>query len=145
MDYLAWYKKVLKLPVKNNHRLVSIIPRENGLELAIQTPIELLTIRARKLVLATGRAGFGGLEMPAWVDQLPSSSYAHTGQIIFKQQVQNKRIIIVGCGASAFDAAAYALENGAHSVTMLQEDMLCQPSINLEVSLILGLITAIIH
>ncbi len=121
MDYLIWYQRVLELPLKSNYKLHKIIPDNHYLELTFATGKEFQKIRSRKVVLATGRAGFGGLQMPFWVKTLNPCRYAHTNQIITKQLVQNKRIVIVGCGASAFDAAGYALENGALTVTMLSK------------------------
>lgn len=129
MDYLIWYKNILNLPIKNKYALETITPNPNDFELLFTTPTKSIKINARKIVLATGRAGFGGLQMPPWVKVLNHSHYAHTKHVITKQAVHNKRIIIVGCGASGFDSAAYALENGARTVTLLsRRDSL--PAIN---------------
>lgn len=118
--YLQWYRKVLNLPVENECRLTRIIPHNNLLRLSIEKkdsePFEIVT---HKVVLATGRGGFGGLEVPRLVNDLPSSRYTHTGQNISADSVRDKDIVIVGVGASAFDAAAYALEQGARSVALL--------------------------
>jgi cation diffusion facilitator CzcD-associated flavoprotein CzcO len=31
MDYLRWYRRVLDLPVRNDTRIISVVPREDGL------------------------------------------------------------------------------------------------------------------
>lgn len=119
-EYLQWYKKVLNLPIKNNHRLQAIIPENNMLHLIFKKPNNTFCeVFTRKVVLATGRGGFGGREIPSIFQQLSSSFYTHTGQIIKQEKIANKDIVIVGTGASAFDTAAYVLEHGAHSVTLL--------------------------
>src|SRR5262249_7360448 len=73
----------------------------------------------RKVVLATGRDGFGGIKIPDMVKSIPKTSYAHTNEKIDFRKFQGKRIAIMGVGASGFDAAAVALENEAESVDLL--------------------------
>ena len=114
-EYLYWYRKVLDLPVKNEWRLISILPEGNFLKLVFSGEREL---RARKVILATGRSGFGGFEIPSFVQDLPKSLWFHTGEQIDPKAFQGKRICVIGNGASAFDIAATALENGAIRVDM---------------------------
>ncbi len=118
-DYLQWYRKVLNLPVENECRLTSITSDKDLLRLSIEKHGKHCEIFTRKLVLATGRSGFGGFEIPSFVTSLPASRYTHTGETLDSEAVKDKDIILVGVGASAFDAAAYALEQGARSVAML--------------------------
>jgi len=119
-EYLQWYKKVLNLPFKNNHRLQAIIPEDNMLRLIFKKPNNIFCqVFTRKVVLATGRGGFGGKEIPSIFQSLSPSFYTHASQIIKQEKIAHKDIVIVGTGASAFDNAAYVLEHGAQSVTLL--------------------------
>lgn len=117
--YLSWFRRTLNLPVENNCALVKLIPSNNLLELRFSCDGSPLTIFARKVVLATGREGSGGCEVPCCLQDIPKRLYAHTAEMIDPQFFSQKRVIIIGAGASAFDAAGVALENGAKSVDML--------------------------
>jgi len=119
MDYLKWYRKVLHLPIENETALLSIAQDENVLRLTIQKEGKTHFVHTRKLILATGRSGFGGLHIPSFAKHLSKSSYAHTSEAIDFQKLSGKKILIVGGGASAFDAAAVALETNAASVDIL--------------------------
>lgn len=116
MDYLRWYRKVLAIPVKNNQTVVDIAPGKGFIQLTFANG-ELIS--ARKVVLATGRSGFGGAQVPAFAEQLPKTVCAHTNESIDFGALKGKNICIIGTGASAFDAAAAALEHEASTVMML--------------------------
>lgn len=116
MNYLRWFRKVLDIPVLNNYHVNLVEPVEQGLRLLIQNHP---AISASKVVFATGRSGFGGLKIPAFVEHLPKSLYAHTNEEIDFTKLKGKALGIIGVGASAFDAAACALESDAGSVKML--------------------------
>ncbi|HSW86261.1 MAG TPA: NAD(P)/FAD-dependent oxidoreductase, partial [Rhabdochlamydiaceae bacterium] len=116
-EYLYWLRKTLDLPVVNGERLKSILPcPDNSLELVFDKGKK---VHARKVVLATGRGGYGGFEIPSFVQALSKETWAHTGEMIDPGFFSGKRICVIGCGASAFDTAAVALETGAKQVTML--------------------------
>ncbi len=119
MTYLNWYRDILQLPVESDCKLISIIPVQEEFELEFQQAGQPLIIKARKVVLATGRAGFGGPHIPDFVKHLPHSVYAHTIDHIDFETLKNRRIGIIGVGASGFDAAAVALETGAKSVDLI--------------------------
>jgi cation diffusion facilitator CzcD-associated flavoprotein CzcO len=119
MDYLNWYRQAMQLPVENHWTLIELIPKQKGFELHFQQFDQLRVVKARKVVLATGRSGFGGVIIPEFVKHLPRSAYAHTVDQIDFGALKEKRIGIIGVGASAFDAAAAALETGAKSVDLL--------------------------
>jgi len=75
---------------------------------------------ARKIVLATGIEGSGCWNIPRSVTAaLPRGCYAHTADLIDFSALVGKRVTVLGAGASAFDNAAVALEQGAASVDML--------------------------
>lgn len=119
MDYLRWYRQVLKLPVQNGTKVESILPEGKDLKVNIISASGRQEITARRVVLATGRSGFGGLDMPAFMDDISSDLFAHTSQPIDFAKIKGKEVGVVGIGASAFDAAGVALENGAKSVVNL--------------------------
>ena len=116
MAYLRWYRRVLALPVRNDHKLTMIEPMpDDGLHrLHIANGVTFLT---RKLVLATGIQGGGEWHTPPMIAQkLSRALYAHTSEPIDDAALAGKRIGILGGGASAFDNANWALGLGAAAV-----------------------------
>lgn len=110
MAYLRWYRKVLRLPVRNQTRLQLIEPLDGLHRLHLQDGAVLLT---RKVILATGIQGGGQWHVPAMVaGGLAKSRYAHTSEAIDFAALVGKRIAILGGGASAFDNAQHALSHG---------------------------------
>jgi FAD-dependent urate hydroxylase len=117
IDYLAWYRNFLGIVVRYGTRLDRIEPVAKGskdqhFKLYLSTGIET----ARKIIIATGFAGSGGIAVPEFLASLPSVLYAHTGDDIDFAALKGKDVAVIGGAASAFDAAAVALENGAKSV-----------------------------
>jgi FAD-dependent urate hydroxylase len=120
MDYLRWYRKVLALPVQNGHCVTDVRPREDGLvELVLQAEGRTRRTFARRVVLATGRAGLGGPSLPAFAERLPRSRWAHSSDDNDYALLKGLRVGVVGGGASAMDSAATALEAGAARVHLL--------------------------
>lgn len=119
MDYLIWYGKAMQLPIVNDCKLLSIIPLEKGFRLDFNHKGKSQTVFALKVVLATGRGGFGGLNIPHFVSNLPRHVYAHTSEYIDFRCLKKQKIGVVGVGASGFDAAAVALEAGAKCVDLI--------------------------
>ena len=115
--YLYWMKKVLKIAVQNNSRLVEIIPNKNEtFTLLFDNEKKVI---CRKVVLATGRGGFGGYETPAFLQKVSKKYWAHSSEVISRKFFKNKNVCVIGAGASAFDAAAFSLEHQAKKVLML--------------------------
>lgn len=114
MEYLIWYRHVLKLPVKNDAKLLSILPQKGHFQLHLTKEMVL----AQKVVLATGRAGFGGPKIPNVFLKVPKSDWAHTNEIIDFHALKGKRVAVIGGGDSAFDAAGCALKHGAKSADL---------------------------
>ncbi|MGE8701452.1 MAG: SidA/IucD/PvdA family monooxygenase, partial [Achromobacter sp.] len=120
MEYLRWYRRVLNLDVRNEHRILSVQPRADKLvELDIQSPAGRRTLLARRAVLATGRDGLGGAYVPDFAKKLPRDRWAHSSDVMDYNTLAGKRVGVVGAGASAMDSAATALEAGAASVDLL--------------------------
>ena len=121
MDYLRWYRQVLKLQIHNGHKVADIWPRGEGpIELRIETADGRVLHRwARRLVLATGRAGLGGAQVPDWAHALPRTRWLHSADEADYAALRGLRVGVVGAGASAMDSAATALEAGAARVHLL--------------------------
>ena len=119
MDYLRWYREVLKLPVENGVDVTRIIPAENGLlELEIVNGSQM-PVLTRKVVLAMGREGLGRPTIPGFVKDLPRDHWSHSSDLIDFAALKHKRVVVIGVGASAVDNAAEALEQGAGEVRLL--------------------------
>ncbi len=115
--YVQWLRKVLKIQVNSGWKLEKIVPNfDNSLTLLFDGNRK---VSCRKVVLATGRMGFGGANIPDFIKTLPKKYWAHTSEKIEPSSFHNKHVTVVGVGASGFDAAAYALENGALAVDMI--------------------------
>lgn len=119
MRYLRWYREVLHLPVINSVKLRLIEPAGGGVHrLHIEgagAPSDQLL--ARKVILATGIQGGGEWYVPPMIaKKLPRRLYAHTAEAIDFEVLKDKRIAVLGGGASAFDNAHFALSEGAAEV-----------------------------
>ncbi|WP_199286120.1 FAD/NAD(P)-binding protein [Paracoccus suum] len=66
MDYLRWFRAVMDIDVRNEHRITKIHLRPDHVLLDMETPDGPLTLRARHVVLATGRDGLGGHRCHRW-------------------------------------------------------------------------------
>jgi cation diffusion facilitator CzcD-associated flavoprotein CzcO len=119
-DYLRWYRETLAIPVRPETRVGAL--RWHAGEGVWEVPCtgardELLF--ARRVVLATGIDGSGVWQIPRIVsDSLPRTHYAHTRWDIDFAALRGKRVAVLGAGASAFDNAATALEQGAREVRL---------------------------
>lgn len=115
-QYLNWYRKGLNLPINNGWELLSIIPEGESFKLIFNEGRER---KAKRVVVATGREGYGGFEIPSFMNSIDKSHWFHTGERIESKNFRGKRICVIGAAASAFDAAAMALEFGAKQVEMI--------------------------
>jgi len=122
-DYLRWYRRVLALDLRNQQRVLAVVPRADGLvqlDLADDSqdarPYQVL---ARHVVLATGRDGLGGPWVPDWAQALPRERWAHSADSWNPALLAGRRVAVIGGGASAMDSAATALEAGAARVDLL--------------------------
>jgi cation diffusion facilitator CzcD-associated flavoprotein CzcO len=117
--YLSWLQRVLNLPVEHQTIVREIAPSAGLLRIKIETSQGQETLFARRVVLATGRGGAGGNRIPDFVDPgLWPDLAAHTNEAIDFEYLRGKSIGILGGGASAWDNAATALEQGAVRVDM---------------------------
>ncbi len=119
-DYLAWYRRVLNLPVRNGVSVgaLSWNAAAEAWNVPAKTAEGSQTLLARKVVLATGIEGSGQWEIPEFIKRLPKKFWAHTREDIDFVALKGKRVGILGAGASAFDNASVALETGAAEVAL---------------------------
>ncbi|MEM7745606.1 MAG: NAD(P)/FAD-dependent oxidoreductase [Pseudomonadota bacterium] len=115
-DYLAWYERVLELPVRSPADVLSIRPGAELVAVDIRTPRGDETLYARHVVLATGIESTGKWWMPDFLAALPRDRCSHTADNVDFGALAGKRVAVLGAGASAFDNAATALEAGAAEV-----------------------------
>lgn len=118
MDYLVWYRKVLRLPVENEVSLDKVEAQGELLALTVSDSTGSQTIFARHLVLATGRDGLGGPWVPAIANGVDRRFWAHSADAIDFAALKGRRVGVVGAGASAMDNAATALEHGCASLEL---------------------------
>jgi cation diffusion facilitator CzcD-associated flavoprotein CzcO len=115
-EYLQWYRRVLRLPVRNDVAATAIAPGrlDDGGPCLLVTFSTGEVLVTRKLVLATGQDGTGEWWMPDFVRNLPADRRAHTCELDFDfARLRGKVVAVLGAGASAMDNAAVALEHGA--------------------------------
>lgn len=120
-SYLDWYRQVLDLPVQHDTQAGPLrhIPEAGCLAVPLRHAGHERTVLARKVVLANGIDGGGAwLAPPSLTDPLPREVWAHTHQDIDFARLRGQRIAVLGAGASAFDNAIVALEQGARSVDL---------------------------
>jgi cation diffusion facilitator CzcD-associated flavoprotein CzcO len=115
--YLDWYRQKLGISVRYGTRLVRIEPAGDHFRLHLESNGKTVTETTRKVILANGFGGNGGPYIPEVVTQnLPRERYAHTAEHIDFNVLKDKSVAVLGSAASAFDAAAVALEHGAREV-----------------------------
>ncbi len=119
MDYLRWYRRVLKLPVENGIEVVRVSSQDGLLRLDLEGAGEPFVL-TRKLVLATGREGLGRPAIPHFVAGLERGrEWMHSSDAFDFAALRGRRVVVVGVGASAVDNAAEALEAGAAECRLL--------------------------
>lgn len=113
--YLAWLQRVLSLPIRHHTQATAILPEGDLLRVETSSGPRL----ARHVVLATGRLGAGGMNLPAFLDPaLFPARAAHAAEPIDFAHLAGQRVAVLGANAAAFDNAAVALESGAAAVDM---------------------------
>ncbi|HLG82371.1 MAG TPA: NAD(P)/FAD-dependent oxidoreductase [Bradyrhizobium sp.] len=114
--YLDWYRQQLGIPVRYGTRLARIVPDADHFRVYLEKGGKTTVETTRKIILATGFAG-NGPYIPDVVSQnLPKELYAHSSEQIDFDALRGRSVAVLGSAASAFDAAATALERGAREV-----------------------------
>jgi cation diffusion facilitator CzcD-associated flavoprotein CzcO len=118
-SYILWVRRVLRLPVKNGVELVSAVPQQGFVAVTLREAGVERVVYARRLVLASGRSGTGGVAIPAGIDPaLGPDRVAHSNDDIDFEQLRGRHVAVIGAGPSSWDNAATALERGAARVDM---------------------------
>lgn len=113
--YLLWLRETLNLHVINQEMVEKLEPSENSV--VVKTDKSL--IDASKVIIATGRGGFGGPNYPDWINEIDPKKFIHTSEIFDMARIKGLKVAVVGTGASGLDAAGAALEAGAQKVDLL--------------------------
>ena len=118
-DYLDWFREISRVPVREETMLTRVEAQGEHLRLHLRSRGVETVETVRKLVLSTGVVGFGGPNIPELLrENLEKARYSHTSEAIDFTAFKGKQIAILGSAASAFDAAAEALECGAAEVRL---------------------------
>lgn len=120
-EYLDWFRGVTGTAVRYGTRLVRFEPVTGTQVAHFRLHLEADGVArvetARKLIFANGVAGSGAPYVPDLLASAVSQGLAaHTGHAIDFGALAGKTVAVIGGAASAFDAAAVALESGAAAV-----------------------------
>ncbi|MDM0119059.1 SidA/IucD/PvdA family monooxygenase [Variovorax arabinosiphilus] len=120
-EYLDWFRGITGTAVRYGTRLVRFAPVTGGAVPHFRLHLDVDGVErvetARKLIFANGVAGSGAPFVPEPLSAALSQGLAaHTGHAIDFTALAGKTVAVVGGAASAFDAAAVALESGAAAV-----------------------------
>jgi cation diffusion facilitator CzcD-associated flavoprotein CzcO len=112
--YLAWYRRVLGIPMRNDTRLTGFRPEHGLIACEITESGKARTLWTRTLVFATGIEGNGARHVPDFITKnLPRECWAHTQEAIDFPSLKGKTVAVLGGAASSFDNAIMAVEHGA--------------------------------
>lgn len=120
-EYLDWFRGITGTAVRYGTRLVRFEPVTGGAVPHFRLHLDVDGVErvetARKLIFANGVAGSGAPFVPEPLSvALSQGLAAHTGHAIDFTALAGKTVAVIGGAASAFDAAAVALESGAAAV-----------------------------
>lgn len=77
-EYLRWYRQVMNVDVRNEHRVTRVQPRADGaVALQLSHHDESREVLARHVVLATGRDGLGGPWVPDYAYHVAAKYRCH--------------------------------------------------------------------
>ena len=113
VDYLCWVREALALPVHNETALDSIQAAATHLTITIRDSAGPRDLYVRRLILATGHDGTGDWWLPDPIAALPEERRARAADPIDFAALRDKRVAVLGVGATAGDNAICALEAGA--------------------------------
>lgn len=115
-DYLNWIAQAFALPIEYNTSIRNFSVEADHVVLEKADGSKAY---AGRLIIASGRAGAGGANIPGFIDRsLFPERAAHSSDAIDFSALSGKHVAVIGAGASALDNAATALEHGAAGVTM---------------------------
>lgn len=114
--YLEWYREKLNIPVRYGTRLARVVPGDGHFRVYLESGSKTTIETARKIILANGFAGNGPYIPDVLTQNLSKDLYAHTADRIDFDALRGRSVAVLGSAASAFDAAATALDHGAREV-----------------------------
>jgi cation diffusion facilitator CzcD-associated flavoprotein CzcO len=114
--YLGWHREQLGISIRYGTRLVRIVPTDGYFRVYLEKGGKATIETTRKIILANGFAANGPYIPDVLSQSLPRELYAHTAERIDFEAFRGKSVAVLGSAASAFDAAAVALEHGAGEV-----------------------------
>lgn len=117
-DYLRWFERAAAIPVRHDIRVAGLEPEGEFFRVHLEQSGRSWTEVARKVVFANGIAGLGRPAIPFGLSSLPPDCFGHTAERLDFTVLRGKSVGVIGAAASAFDAAAVALEHGAAEVHM---------------------------
>lgn len=131
IDYMDWFRAAVGIEVAYGTSLSLIEPAGDHLRLHLVREGCAVVRTTRKVILANGLLGGGGAHVPAAMARLPRSHWSHTADSIDFAALRGRTVAVVGGAASAFDAAATALEAGATKVHLcLRRDAVAAIPVN---------------
>jgi cation diffusion facilitator CzcD-associated flavoprotein CzcO len=114
LRYLAWYRNVLGIPMRNSTRLVRFRPDDGLIACDLDDNGTTRTLWTRTLVFATGIEGNGARHVPDFIaETLPRERWVHTHEPIDFGKLAGTTVAVLGGAASSFDNAILAAEHGA--------------------------------
>jgi cation diffusion facilitator CzcD-associated flavoprotein CzcO len=114
LRYLAWYRRVLGIPMRNDARLSGFRPENGLIACEVADKGAPRTLWTRTLVFATGIEGNGARHVPDFIaNNLPRERWAHTHETVDFPSLTGKTVAVLGGAASSFDNAIVAAEHGA--------------------------------
>lgn len=135
IEYMAWFRCVLSIDTVNETHVTDLQwdAGNRCLRLATHMGESSRFIYCKKICLATGMDAVGAWDLPdQYSDVLPRNAYSCAWEPIEFQQLEGKRIAVIGSGASGFDNAACAIDAGCQSVTLISRSLLPEKDIYFE-------------
>ena len=112
LRYLAWYRRVTGIPMRNEARLTRFRPDGDLIACEVEERGKPRTIWTRTLVFATGIEGNGARYVPDFIaNNLPRELWTHTHEAIDFAKLKGKTVAVLGGAASSFDNAIMAAEH----------------------------------
>ena len=112
--YLEWFRRILDIPVQNETEVLSIDGDSGLARIAVRRDGETSELLARRVVLATGLLGSGGKHVPVGLtENLAADCWGHAADNIDFTKLAGRDVGVLGAGATAFDNAIVAAEQGA--------------------------------
>jgi len=105
------------VPSLENAQVVGLTHSPTGFELSTSNGE---TLRARRVVVATGIGHFASL--PRVLENMPASLVTHSSAHSDLRSFKDRKVVVLGAGASALDIAALLIEAGASVALIARTD-----------------------